>query len=75
MEDAILTDWYNLDFLSCPCIVQVWSVNHESYFGNFKTFWQCLNVTGYLVLPYIEKVILTGTHNQRQWQWSDVIKC
>ena len=50
MEGAISTDLYFVTFLSRQQIIQVWSINYESYFGHFEIFGQCLNIAGYVAL-------------------------
>ena len=42
--------------------MRVLPVNYESYFGHFKICEQCINITGYSALSYIEKLISPGSH-------------
>ena len=40
-------------------IVQVWSINYESYFEHFEICGQCLNITGHFALSYIVKLFFS----------------
>ena len=43
-------------------IVQVSSINYESYFRHFEICGQCLNIAGYFALSYIVNLISTGSY-------------
>ena len=62
MKSANPTDWYFLAFLVSSINFSSLISNYESYFEHFGIFGQCLNITGYLTLSYIEKSTSTGSY-------------